>query len=102
MTADDFDALPDVAEGLGNRLYNASQKAASLSELFELAKTKRYAMSRIRRMALCAFLGIRSGDCLQALKRAAILASSKHGRKIKTALPLVTGGSDGLHEWLKS
>ncbi|MDR2606723.1 MAG: nucleotidyltransferase family protein [Oscillospiraceae bacterium] len=102
MTADDFDALPDATEGLGNRLYGAAQKSESLRELFELTKTKRYAMSRIRRMVLCAFLGIRADDCQQAPKRAAILASGKRGRKIKTALPLVTGSRDGLHEWLKS
>jgi len=97
MSVQEFEILPDATEGLGNRLHGAAQKADSLEELFELAKTKRYAMSRIRRMVLCAFLGIRDGDYNAVPRQGIILASSKRGRKIKSSMPLLVGREDNLH-----
>jgi predicted nucleotidyltransferase len=64
MTQDEFNRLPDASEGLGNRLFKCVQTAKTLDELFFAVKTKRYAMSRIRRMVFCAWLGIRAGDAL--------------------------------------
>ncbi|MDR0819549.1 MAG: nucleotidyltransferase family protein [Oscillospiraceae bacterium] len=100
MTTDDFSALPDASEGLGNRFYNAVQTSQTLDELLNAVKTKRYAMSRLRRMAFCAFLGIRASDRLIIPEKAVVLASSKRGREFNSALPLVTGSSDTLYEWL--
>ncbi len=51
-------ALPDSSEGLHNRLSTAIRKGRSLEEIYEVAKTKRYAHARIRRMVLWAFLGL--------------------------------------------
>ena len=53
-------SLPDVSEGLENRLYSAIQKARSLEELYSLTKSKRYTHARIRRLVLHAFLGLNS------------------------------------------
>jgi predicted nucleotidyltransferase len=58
MTAEDFAALDEGREGLCNRLYEASRRATSVAEILELAKTKRYAYSRLRRMLLWAYLGL--------------------------------------------
>lgn len=60
----DFAALPDSggAEGLPARLVRAARKADSLEEFYALSKTRRYAHARIRRLALWAFLGMRSAD----------------------------------------
>ena len=44
--------------GLENRIYRAARGYNSLSELLEALKTKRYTMARLRRMILCAALGI--------------------------------------------
>lgn len=60
MGIDDFKNLPDVAEGLENRIWRAAQKACTLNELYTAIKSKRYTMSRIRRIVLSAFLG---NDC---------------------------------------
>ena len=49
-------------EGLRNRLYEASRTAATLQSLLEAAKTKRYAMARLRRMVLWAYLGLTPAD----------------------------------------
>jgi len=66
LSAPDFSRLPDVSGGLENRLYAAAQKAGTLPELYALAKTKRYTMSRIRRSVLSAFLNITEEDALTA------------------------------------
>lgn len=61
MTPQDFAALPDAGEGLSNRLYEAGRQGRSVSEVLELAKSKRYARSRLQRILTCAFLGIPDG-----------------------------------------
>ena len=59
LSEEDFARLPDcAAEGFYHRVYDAARKAGTLSEFYELAKTKRYAMSRIRRIAAAAFTGM--------------------------------------------
>lgn len=94
----DFARLPDVSEGLENRIYSAVKKACSLPELLELAKTKRYAMSRIKRMILCAFLGIDSTLADAELPYIKVLGSDKKGFEILKNVdsPIVTRYSDVL------
>ena len=58
LSAEDFARLPGVSEGLENRLANAARKAGSLAELLELAKTRRYPLTRLQRLVWSAFLGI--------------------------------------------
>lgn len=61
MKPEDFSALPDLSEGLENRLYTAAREARSLEELYSLVKSKRYSHARIRRLVMSAFLEIPSG-----------------------------------------
>lgn len=56
-------AVPDISEGLENRIYSASRSASSLDELYSLAKTKRYSHARIRRAVAALLLGIEASDC---------------------------------------
>lgn len=58
MPLETFKTLPDISEGLDNRIYLMSRSAVSLRQLYFSIKTKRYPMSRIRRIVLSAFLGI--------------------------------------------
>lgn len=64
MGEEDFAALPDsgAVEGLPARLVKAAGRAESLEEFYALAKTRRYAHARIRRLALWAFLGLTAAD----------------------------------------
>ena len=48
----------DVSEGMENRIKAAVIKAGTVGELADLIKTKRYTLSRIRRIILSAYLGI--------------------------------------------
>ncbi len=58
---EDFAALPDAGEGLENLLYDAARKESSPEAVAAAAKSKRYALSRLRRMVMCAALGVREG-----------------------------------------
>ncbi|HAG56485.1 MAG TPA: HIGH nucleotidyl transferase [Ruminococcaceae bacterium] len=50
--------LPDISEGLENRLYAGIRQATSVAQLYQLVQSKRYPQSRARRMVLHAYLGI--------------------------------------------
>ena len=58
MEAADFARLPDVSEGLENRLYAAARRADSFAALCAAVKAKRYSLARIRRILYAAFLGL--------------------------------------------
>lgn len=85
LTAEDMSRLPDAAEGLENRLFYAAREGRSFDEIAMAAKTKRYALSRIRRMLFCAFLGIEKKAGLPSFTR--VLAFNDRGREVLSALP---------------
>lgn len=58
MTEDDFSNVADVNEGLEFRLRKAVLEAKSLEDFFEKVRTKRYTLSKIRRIILCSYLGV--------------------------------------------
>ncbi len=58
MSADDFRLLPDVKEGLENRIAYAVKNYNSVEEIISYVKTKRYTHARLRRIITCALLGI--------------------------------------------
>lgn len=99
MDGGDFAALPDsgAGEGLPERLVRAAGKAGTLKEFYDLAKTRRYAHARIRRLALWAFLGLTAADrpsggpaCLRVLgmngRGRALLKEMKE----RASLPVLT------------
>jgi len=95
MTDEEFDALDEGGEGLVNRFRAAARSAATLAELLDAVKTKRYAYARLRRMALRAYLGIpaRLPESVPYLR---VLAANERGRALlrqmrETArLPVIT------------
>jgi predicted nucleotidyltransferase len=50
--------LPDVSEGLENRIYGAALECSAREELISRIKTKRYTYTRISRILLYGLLGI--------------------------------------------
>ncbi len=96
MSLSGFEALPDSGEGLASRLYRAVQRGTSLEEVWALAKTKRYAHARLRRMTLWAFLGLTAADVPENPPYLRVLGCNARGREIlkrlkKTApLPVLT------------
>lgn len=96
----DFLALDAGGEGLGNRLAAAAREAASLEELLDRAKTKRYAYSRLRRLALWAYLGLRPETLPARVPYLRPLAMNQRGRALlaearrRAALPILTKPAD--------
>lgn len=58
MTDAEFEALPFGSEGLWRKLMHAAREKASVREIIEAVKSKRYTYTRISRMVMCAVLGI--------------------------------------------
>ena len=61
-----FSRLPDCAEGLEHRFLRAARSASSLEELLGQVKTKRYAFSRLVRLAWRGGRGCRSNAPVSA------------------------------------
>lgn len=57
-TLNELKNLPDISEGLENKLFSAIRVATSLNDLYNRVKVKRYTLARIRRFALSAFIGL--------------------------------------------
>ena len=96
MSPADFDALDTGREGIGQRLYNASREASSLSAILDAAKTRRYAYARLRRMVLWAYLGLTPADVPAHVPYLRVLAANETGRTLlhqmrkRTQLPVIT------------
>jgi len=96
MKESDFIDIPDDSEGLGNRLFAAAHEETSLDAILSATKTKRYALSRIRRMCLAAALGIKKGQADGIPPYARVLAANEKGRAVlklmneKSEIPLIT------------
>ena len=56
MDEADFAGLPDLSEGLEHRIYDAVRSSVSVDALLAAVKTKRYPLSRIRRLIWNAYL----------------------------------------------
>jgi len=91
-----FAALPDASEGLDRKLYSACQTEPSLEAIYANVKSKRYPHARIRRMTLCAALGIKNSDFDQMPPYARILAFNENGSAVlkqaqaQTSIPIIS------------
>lgn len=91
---------PDISEGIENRIISAAAGAKSLSELYSLAKTKRYSHARIRRIIMNYFLGITAGDLAIPVPYIRVTGFNEKGAELvrkskETArLPVITKAAD--------
>lgn len=97
LSREEFSRLPDLSEGMENRLYQASRKARSLSEFYSLAKSRRTSHARVRRLAAAAFLGL-SAPLPELPPYLRILGLTDRGRQVlrqlDSSLPLVVRPRD--------
>jgi len=92
--------LPDVSEGIENRIFDAIEQANSFEELISLVKTKRYTYSRISRIITQFFIGFDYFDTRTLRKveapYARILGLNEKGAQILkrakqlSSIPLIT------------
>ncbi len=96
MGGEDFRKLPDCSEGLENRMAEAVRESASVQEVCQRAKTKRYAYARLRRLVIWSYLGLTEADFPERVACLRVLAANRRGLELlhqmkKTALlPVVT------------
>ena len=81
-TKKDFEMLLDTTEGLYNRLFFASKKARSYDEFLTLSKTKRYTLTRIKRIAIHSFFKIDKNLIPNLPEYSYVLGFDSIGRKI--------------------
>ena len=98
MTLQDFAKLPDVNEGLENRIFEAVNNFNSVKEIIEAVKTKRYTHARIRRILTCALLGITEDMQNIDVKYARVLGFTQSGAKMLKScnIEVVTSVSKAL------
>ncbi len=90
--------INDVSEGLENKIYKAVLDAKSFSEALDIIKSKRYTMSRIRRILYSVILGFKKEEKEPEYIR--VLGMNCLGREIlremkeKSCLPIVVKTAD--------
>ncbi len=105
MGAEDIAALPDVSEGLQDRVHAAAMQSAGREELIGRVKCKRYTYARISRLCAHALLGITQSLTLRhPLPEYARLIGFRsdavplmHELSCRTKLPIVSSAT-GLRE----
>lgn len=80
-TMDDFRRLPDISEGIENKLIFSVQVAQNLEDLYRAIKSKRYPLARVRRMVYAAFLGIDDSFFSKRPPYVRVLGFSKSGEE---------------------
>ena len=91
-----YNILPNSSDGLGNRLFDAIRGNSTLDDIYSAAKTKRYSHSAIRRLTMCAAIGIENGICTGVPPYIRVLAFNDKGReylsmvKDKSSIPVIT------------
>lgn len=96
MSDQHFQALPDGGEGLWRRFMSCARSMPTLEQVLEGTKTRRYALSRLRRMATAAYLGVTAQDQAGKPPYIRVLALGERGRAVlRTArragvLPVIT------------
>ena len=107
MTENNLRNIPDVQEGFENRIIKVVQNTNNFNELCEKLKTKRYTMSRIRRIICRAILGIDNSVKEISVPYIRVLGFTEKGSKLlkeikeNGTLPLITNvkiGYDNLDE----
>lgn len=98
--ADYISSINDVAEGLENRFIKAAMTYCTVDEICSAVKSKRYAMSRIRRIIWSVLLGITKEKAAMLPSYIRILGMTQRGKALlkhmKTAskLPVVVKAAD--------
>ncbi len=95
LTAEILKETPDVSEGLENRILTAAKAHNNTQDILTGIKTKRYTMSRLRRILTCAMLGIRKDHYAQGVPYIRVLGFTAKGAELvkkmnkSSTLPLV-------------
>lgn len=96
LTAEELARVPDVGEGLQNRIVKAARESFTLEDFFARLKTKRYMRTRLNRIVMRSFLGLDASFCPPVPPYARILGLGPAGREIlrrmedTSSIPILT------------
>lgn len=100
-SSEELRSLPDLSEGIEDRLAACAGRAASREELLTLAKTRRYPYARLSRLCAHALLGVTQADFTrESLPPAAWLLGFRRsagpllGRLAQSGVPLLAKAAD--------
>ena len=82
LTKESILKLPDISEGIENRVIKAVNSSSGLEEMLFKIKTKRYTMARIKRIILSSYLGITKELQKSPLQYIRVLGLSEKGQEI--------------------
>ena len=82
VTAEELSKVPDISEGIENRIISAAKQSVSLEELYSLAKTKRYSHARIRRIVWNCLLGVTAEDLNKSVPYIRIVGFNRRGAEL--------------------
>lgn len=105
LGADGVSLLPEAAEGLENLFAKHSMDSTDITETLSKVKSKRYTMARLKRIAMCAILGISAAIQAESAENdsalyARVLAVSKGSESLlselkeKSRIPVIVRSSD--------
>ncbi len=104
-TTNELSKIQDCTEGLENRIKALSKDNRTVDALVDKVSTKRYPMTRIRRILTANLLGIKESlvkDCLNCTLYAKVLAVDQNKKDIiadiskSSAIPVLTRKTDAL------
>lgn len=108
MTPADYASLPDVSEGVEFRLQSAAGTSCSRTNLLSAAKTRRYPLSRLSRLATHALLGFTHDDLTGAASPVPWLLGYRSEARdligiLSRRIPLLTRSADLLTQpWFQA
>lgn len=82
VTPESLRNVPDVSEGIENRIILASNKFNTLDEIISASKSKRYTHARLRRIVLASYLGLAGGFRQRKVPYIRVLGLNEKGAEI--------------------
>ena len=100
MNTEQLRAIPEVSEGLENRIADAARKSTDIESLISEIKCKRYTFARINRIITNAYIGVPDVQPNSDIGYVRVLAFNSRGREMlhmmkKTAMvPVIINARD--------
>ena len=100
MSPQTLSSINDVNEGLENKFIASAKATDTVDDLCAMVKSKRYTMSRIRRIAYSSLIGLTKEICGLSPTYIRLLGANEDGRSLlremkdKATLPIITKSAD--------
>ena len=82
MSEEEWSTVAHGSEGLWRKVMKAVRSQTSVAEILEASRSKRYPMTRLMRLLMCAYLGIGEADLKRPIEEVRILALGQRGGEL--------------------